>query len=104
MVIMRRVAVFGIVSTRGSYVLGFWNLEILTSSTPTSTVRELTSELTFVAVFHRLLRCVLDMDACSVDNVVGKPSLLLTPVALQTGKMCHLVAWARSEAKSIGCG
>ncbi len=45
------------------------------------------AELTFVAVFDRLLRRVLDMDACSVDDdVVGKPSVLLTPVALQTGK------------------
>jgi hypothetical protein len=85
MVIMRRVAVFGIVSTRGSYVLGLLDLDVPTSSTATSTVREL-CELTFVAVFDRLLRHVLDMDAGSVDDVVGKPSLLLTPVALQTGK------------------
>jgi hypothetical protein len=71
MVIMRRVAVFGIVSTRGSYVLGLLDLEVPTSSTATSTVREL-CELTFVAVFDRLLRRVLDMDVCSVDDVVGK--------------------------------
>jgi hypothetical protein len=58
------------------------------SFSPLSSYREL-AELTFVAVFDRLLRRVLDtgIDACSVDDdVVGKPSLLLTPVALQTGK------------------
>jgi hypothetical protein len=65
MVIMRRVAVFGIVSTRGSYVLELLDLEVSTSLTATSTVREL-AELTFVAVFDRLLRRVLDMDACRV--------------------------------------
>jgi hypothetical protein len=47
-------------STRRSYVLGFWDLEISTSSTATSMVGELASELTFVTVFDRLLLRVLD--------------------------------------------
>jgi hypothetical protein len=101
MVIMRRVAVFGIVSTRGSYVLGLLDLDVPTSSTATSTVREL-CELTFVAVFDRLLRHVLDMDAGSVDDVVGKPSLLLTPVALQTGKCAILLLGQDQKPRASG--
>ena len=61
-------------------------------------------ELTFVAVFDRLLRRVLDMDvdACSLTGVVGKPSLLLTPVALQTGKCAILLLGQDQKPRASG--
>jgi hypothetical protein len=42
------------------------------------------------------------MDACSVDNVVGKPSLLLTPVALQTGKCAILLLGQDQKPRASG--